>query len=140
MTALALEKRFEDANPGDCFEFKKHITRELIAQFAQMTGDNNPLHVDPDFAKEKGYPDVISHGMLAASMFSALIGMFCPGRNALYLSQTIEFRSNIPADSEITVRGEVLKKYDSLKIVSLKTEIFCLGKLAVSGEAKAKFI
>lgn len=134
------EFTYEDIKEGMIFEFKRKITEEDMLRFAELTGDFNPIHTSAEYATSKGFKDRIVYGMLAGSLFSTLIGMHCPGKSSLYLSQSLEFRSCLIPDQEITVRGKVLKKYDSIKTISIKTLITHEGKIIVSGEAKVKII
>ncbi len=134
------ELSYEDIKEGMVFEFKRTITDDDMLKFADLTGDRNPLHISSEYASSKGFKDRVVYGMLTSSLFSALVGMHCPGKSSLYVSQNLEFRSYIIPSQEVTVRGEVLKKYDSIKTILMKTVIACEGKIIVSGEAKVKII
>ena len=110
-----------------------------MLSFAKLVGDFNPLHLDPDFGKESVFKANIVHGMLAASFFSRIVGIYCPGRNGLYISQNINFRQPIYINDQIMVRATVVKRVDSIRVVTLKTEILKENKIVVDGEAKVKF-
>ena len=86
---------YDETYQGMRFEFKKVITNEDLDSFAKIVGDYNPLHCDVEFAKKKGFKDRVVYGMLAGSLFSTLVGMVCPGKNNLYLSQNLNFREPI---------------------------------------------
>ena len=62
-----------------------------VVDFARVTGDNNPLHVDPDFAAQTIFKRPIIHGMLGASIFTKVLGTEFPGYGSVYLGQTFEF-------------------------------------------------
>lgn len=76
--------------------------------------------------------------MLTGCFFSTLVGMHCPGENSLYLSQTLNFRAPIFAGDKVLVRGTVISKNDSIRLITLKTEILRQGAVAVDGEARVK--
>ena len=89
------------------------------------------------YSKDAGFEKIICHGMLLASLFSRLIGMYLPGKNALYLSQSLKFISPCFVDDEITVEGKVLKKSASTRIITLETRITKEPNInIVIGEAK----
>jgi acyl dehydratase len=133
-----LKMRYEDINVGQSYEFRRKITKEDIMGFAEISGDHNRLHIDEAYAKKTPYKKNIAHGMLAASLFSALVGMHCPGDSSLYLSQSLNFSEPVYPGDELHVIGTVIGKSDSTRIIILKTEIFNNGKKAVYGEAKVR--
>src|SRR3989344_7451193 len=100
MTSVSNDLEFEQIKVGDVFTFKKLINDELIDSFAALVGDYNPLHMDVVYAKENGYEGRLAQGMLVGSLFSTLVGMFCPGRRALYLSQSLNFKKPVVAGKE----------------------------------------
>jgi len=61
--------------------------------------------------------------MLLASFFSRLIGMYLPGKNALYFSQNLNFVNPCFIGDKVTVQGEIMNKSESTKIIKLKTSI-----------------
>tara|TARA_A100001015_G_scaffold254385_1_gene295133 strand:+ start:341 stop:772 length:432 start_codon:yes stop_codon:yes gene_type:complete len=134
------DKKYEDVLVDDVFTFNHTFSREDIDVFSKITGDRNLLHLDKDFALRKGFKSEVVFGMLSASLFSRLIGMYCPGKNALYLSQSIDFKKPLFVNSEITVKGTVLKKFDKFKMIKMKTEIIDDTNIYITGEASARFI
>jgi len=128
---------YEDIKVGDEYSFEKTFSKEDGLNFAELTGDFNKLHIDGDFGKKSKFKQNILHGMLAGSLFSTLVGMHCPGENALYMSQTLNFKLPIFYGDKVIVRGTVVNKNDSIKIITLKTEILKEGKVVVDGEAKS---
>ncbi len=129
-----------EINKGDVYSFNKKILEEDVLRFADLTGDFNPLHVDKEFGEKSKFKKNIVHGMLAGSLFSTLVGMYCPGKNALYLSQTLNFKLPIFYNDTITVNGTVIAKNDAINLIILKTEIIKEEKVCISGEAKIKIL
>lgn len=130
---------FEKIKVGDIFSFKKIINGDLVDDFAKLTGDYNPLHVDSDYAKKNGFDDRVAHGLLAGSLFSTLVGMLCPGRQSLYLSQNLNFKRPIILGTEVIVKGEVICRFESTQIIKLRT-VVCdkEDKVMIEGEALVK--
>ena len=76
-------KKFEDIAVGDSHDLIKTITEADVRKFVDMTGDDNPLHVDRHYAEQTPFKDVVVHGMLGASFISTVIGTKLPGKGAL---------------------------------------------------------
>jgi len=131
---------FEEIEINSKYKFKRTFRKPDLQLFSELTGDSNPLHMDENYIKDSNFKENVVFGMLSASLFSTLVGMYCPGKNALYLSQTLDFRNPLHLDDEIIVRGEVIEKYDKFDMIKMKTEILNDNCIFVSGEAKVKVI
>lgn len=130
---------YEDIKLGQVTEFEQIVTAEMVNKFAELIGDYNPLHTDEEYAKTTQFKGRISHGMLTASFFSTLVGMYCPGKRNLYLTQQLNFRAPLSLNQKIKVRGEIVKKVDSLKLLIIKTVILDKeNNVIVDGEARVK--
>ena len=131
------ELSYDDISIGQQESFIIKITESMVEKFSNLSGDLNPLHMDNEFAESSSFNKRIVHGMLLASFFSQLIGMKLPGKNALYFSQTLNFRSPCYIDDEIEVIGEVTEKSDSTQIITVSTTIFNKSKTClIDGIAK----
>ena len=131
------ELSYDDIFIGQQDSFIIKITESMVEKFSNLSGDLNPLHMDNEFAESSSFNKRIVHGMLLASFFSQLIGMKLPGKNALYFSQTLNFRSPCYIDDEIEVIGEVTEKSDSTQIITVSTSIFDKSKTClIDGIAK----
>ena len=131
------ELSYNEISIGQQESFIIKITESMVEKFSNLSGDLNPLHMDNEFAESSSFNKRIVHGMLLASFFSQLIGMKLPGKNALYFSQTLNFRSPCYIDDEIEVIGEVTEKSDSTQIITVSTTIFNKSKTClIDGIAK----
>ena len=131
------ELKYDDIFIGQQESFSINITESMVEKFSNLSGDLNPLHMDNKFAGSSSFNKRIVHGMLLASFFSQLIGMKLPGKNALYFSQTLNFRSPCYIDDQIEVVGEVIEKSDSTQIITVSTTIFNKSKTClIDGIAK----
>lgn len=131
------EYDFDEIKINDEKVFQILITEKLVDTFGNLSGDLNPLHMDDKYAKSTNFGRRICHGMLLSSFLSQLIGMHLPGKNALYLSQSINFTSPCFIGDLITVHGKVIDKSSSTKIITVNTSIFNQRKKKlVSGVAK----
>ena len=137
MNEKAAEYRLEDIKLGQKMSFKVTITESMLNEFAKLSGDYNPLHMDENYANSTSFKHRVCHGMLLASFFSRLIGMYMPGRNALYLTQSLKFVSPCFINDEVLIEGEILTMSTATRIITLKTTITnSSGNCIIDGQAK----
>lgn len=105
-----------------------------IEAFARVSGDVNPLHVDAAYAEGTLFKGTIAHGMLTASLISALLGTELPGPGTVYLSQSLRFKRPVRAGDEVEVKV-VVTAVDAKGVVTLATSCRVKGKVVVEGEA-----
>src|SRR5208283_370550 len=98
------ELMYDEISLGDSADGMFWITEGNIQRFAEVSTDYNPVHVDPEFAKQSLFGQQIAHGMLGASYISAVMGNKLPGPNSLYLSQTLKFSAPVFIGDVLTVR------------------------------------
>ena len=114
---------FETIPIGYSDEFSVNIDSKMLESFANISGDFNPLHMDPVYAEQTQFKKQVCHGMLLASFFSKLVGMHIPGKSALYFSQSLNFRAPCFVNDVVTVKGTVIEKRETTKMITIKTEI-----------------
>jgi acyl dehydratase len=117
------ELNFDQIEIGTSKEFQITITDSMVNDFAKISGDFNPLHVDEKYAKSTKFGKRLVHGMLLASFLSQMVGMYLPGKNALYSSQTLEFHNPCFVGNEISVISKVIDKSQSTKIIKIESKI-----------------
>ena len=121
---------------GDTFTFEKEITDELIRQFAEVSGDHNPLHLDDEFASNTRFGKRIAHGMLTSSFISAVLGYKLNVRKIVYLGQTLKFKHPTFIGDVVTAKATVKKIREDKPIVTIETNCENQdGVLLVEGEA-----
>jgi 3-hydroxybutyryl-CoA dehydratase len=121
---------------GDAAEMSKTITDEDVRAFAALTGDHNPVHLDEEYAAATRFGRRIAHGMLSASLVSAVIANELPGRGSVYLSQTLQFVAPVFLGDTVTARVTVTKVREDKPVVTLET--VCTnqrGEQLLKGEA-----
>jgi acyl dehydratase len=111
------------------------FSQDDIAEFARLSGDTNPVHLDIEAAREMGFPGTIVHGMLAAGLISRLLGTVLPGPGTIYLSQHLRFRRPIAPDSTVVASVEVVSRRDDKPIFELVTTVSVGGDTAIEGNA-----
>jgi 3-hydroxybutyryl-CoA dehydratase len=121
---------------GETASLSKTITDDDIRAFAGLTGDHNPVHLDDDFAQTTRFGRRIAHGMLSASLISALLANQLPGQGTVYLSQTLQFRAPVFPGDTVTARVTVTKVREDKPIVTLETICFNQNdETLITGEA-----
>ena len=123
MSDNASELTFEQIDVGLTKEFHVTITQSLVDDFAKLSGDFCPLHMNEQYAKSTKFENKVVHGMLLASFLSRMVGMYIPGKHALYASQSLEFKNPCFVDDQITVSSTVIDKSESTKIIKVASTI-----------------
>lgn len=109
---------------GEWCEVSRVISEEQVQIFAELSGDKNPIHIDPFEAEKSVFGKRIVHGFLVGSIFSMILGTIFPGPGTIYLEQNMKFLSPVFIDEVIFARVEVIEIVNLTKnIVKLKTEI-----------------
>jgi len=121
---------------GDSAEISKTIADADVRAFAELTGDHNPVHLDEGYAASTRFGRRIAHGMLGASLISAVLANELPGRGTVYLSQTLRFTAPVFLGDTVTARVTVKSVREDKPVVTLET--VCTnerGERVVEGEA-----
>ena len=127
-------------NVGDVASRSKLITDADIHTFADLTGDHNPIHIDDEFASQSLFGKRIAHGMLTASLISAVLANDLPGQGSIYLGQTLRFVAPVFVGDEVTARVTVLAVRDNKPIATLET--VCVNQrneVVIKGEATVHY-
>jgi 3-hydroxybutyryl-CoA dehydratase len=122
---------------GDKASLTKTVTNQDILDFARVSGDNQPLHLDDAFAAKTRFKKRIAHGMLSAGYISAVLGTkLAPQAVVVYLGQQIRFRLPVAIGDTITAEAEVTAIDEARRIVTVRTD--CVnqnGDAVLTGEA-----
>jgi len=122
---------------GDKAEFTKSVSGPDITKFAEVSGDNQPLHLDDAHAAKTRFKKRIAHGMLSAAFISAALGTkLAPHATVVYLSQSLRFRAPVSPGDTITAKIEVTKVDPEKRLVTCSTD--CVnqsGETVTTGEA-----
>jgi|TARA_B100001013_G_C24571513_1_gene426736 acyl dehydratase len=131
------EYSFNEIEIGFKKNFEVTITELMLSDFAKLSGDHNPLHMNEEYASSTSFKKRVCSGMFLATFFSRLVGMYLPGKHALYFSQSLNFVNPCFVGDKITIEGEVIDKSVATKIITLKTTITNESrKKIIDGEAQ----
>jgi 3-hydroxybutyryl-CoA dehydratase len=121
---------------GEEATLTKLVSDDDIKAFAQISGDDNPVHMNDEYAKGTLFGGRIAHGILVAGLISAVLGTMLPGPGAIYLSQQLRFLAPVRPGDEVTARAKVTGWDPKKGRVTLFTEVANKKGIAViAGEA-----
>lgn len=128
-------KYFEDLEIGQEASMSRVVSEADIVAYAALSGDYNPVHIDPDYAAKTIFKERIAHGILSAGYISAIFGMKLPGPGAIYISQTLNFKGPVKIDDRV----ETLVRLIELNADKGRATFDCIctvaGKPVLTGEA-----
>ncbi len=114
MNSLSIQK----LKIGDSSEIKKIFLERDVMNFAELTTDKNPTHIDKEYAATSMFKKQIVHGMFVASLFSAIFGVQMPGLGSIYIKQSLKFTKPVYFGDEISAKVIVKElKYDRNRVV-----------------------
>lgn len=125
---------------GQTVSITKAFSEADVLQFAELSGDFNPIHINPEYAKTTVFGQRIVHGMLVSSLFSGLLAQKIPGPGSIYLGQTFKYQKPVFFDHPVTATVEVIHVREDKPIVTMST--VCKdgkGESLISGEAVLMF-
>ena len=129
-------KFIEDFHVGMESTMEKIITLEDIKDFAKVSGDFNPVHLDEEFAKKTIFKGRIAHGFLTASFISTIIATELPGPGSIYLGQSLKFLAPVYINEKILVKVKIVEINIEKSKVKLITECFKNKTLVLTGQAE----
>jgi len=133
--------KFDSIHLGQSATIQHKISIEDIEKFVSLTGDDNKLHVDKEYASKTDFKIPVVHGMLGASFISTVIGTRLPGDGALWYSQTLEFIRPVRVGDTIKIIATVILKNEKARSIELKTDILNQhNQIVTTGIAKVKII
>ncbi|MFQ5801459.1 MAG: MaoC family dehydratase [Candidatus Methylomirabilales bacterium] len=134
-------RRFEDIYEGEQASLRRVVRDTDVTAFVDLTGDNNVLHGDDEFARAVGFRSRVVHGFLIANYISTLLGTLLPGSGTLWLSQDLEFVRSVHIGDEITVAGKVKRISRGTRTLAILTQVYNQrGELVINGTARVKVL
>ena len=126
---------FEDLALGMKESLSKHVEDSDVIGFAQLSGDENPIHLCDVYASKTRFGQRIAHGLYTASLISAILGTRLPGPGAVYLHQTLNFKAPVRIGDTVVVSVEVIELTEKGRRCRLHCEAHVGHTVVLDGEA-----
>lgn len=126
---------FEELSIGMEASHAKTIEFDDIQQFADLSGDDNPLHLCPEFASTTIFKERIAHGVLTAGLLSAVIGTKLPGPGCIYVSQSLNFRAPVKIGAKVVATARITELVENRNRAIFYCDCMVDGKTVLDGEA-----
>jgi 3-hydroxybutyryl-CoA dehydratase len=122
---------------GDEFRHKFSYTQEDVDVYAKISGDNNPLHIDPQAGKESIFGRNVIHGFLGVSVFTKIFGSLWYAEGSVYLSQNTKWLRPMFTDQEYEAVVKVKEIFPEKNRVTYECQVFdtISGEQTIAGEA-----
>jgi 3-hydroxybutyryl-CoA dehydratase len=126
---------FEDLRVGQTAHMERVVDDALIRQFTALSGDDNPVHLDEEYARQTRFGGRIAQGMLGATFISAVIGSRLPGHGTIYLSQSLKFLAPVRIGDCVITEATVAELRPEKSRAVLKTVCRVGDRVTIEGEA-----
>ena len=126
----------DELEVGQSATYERTVGEDDIVRFAEISGDDNPVHLDEEFAAKTLFKGRIAHGMLAAAFISTTVGTKLPGYGCIYVSQSLKFKAPVRIGDTVTTTATVKAVDKERKRVTMDTVCTIGDKVVVDGEAE----
>jgi len=133
--SVLINKTYDEIQVDDSATFERTLTEKELVLFAAVSGDVNPVHLDPEFAKTTMFGEQIAHGMWSGSLISAALATVLPGPGTIYLGQELSFRLPVKLADTLTVTLTVKEKLSKNRVIMDTLVTNQDGKKVVVGTA-----
>jgi len=127
---------YDELQVGQKASFGKTITETDVYQFAGISGDINPAHINEVYAEKTVFKARIAHGLISAGLVSGVLGNVMPGPGTIWLSQNLTFLAPVKFGDTITATVEIVEKLGK-KVKFKATCVNQNGTTVLEGEGTA---
>ena len=128
--------RIDELEVGQSATYERTVSETDIAQFAELSGDHNPVHLDEAFAAKTLFKGRIAHGMLSAAFISTTVGTKLPGHGSIYVSQSLRFRAPVRIGDTVVTTATVKAINRERRRVTMETVCRVGETVVLDGEAE----
>ncbi len=132
---MKMGKTFADLAVGMTVSIENTVSEQDVVDFARVSGDYNPLHMDEEYAKTTQFKGRIAHGALSASYISAILGNDLPGPGAVFMELNLKFVRPVRIGDKVVSTAEVIEMIERGYRVRLGVKGEVDGKVCMKGEA-----
>ena len=132
---------YNDLSLGMSYQMVKSFSQEDVKTFADLSMDDNPIHLDKEYAHNSIFKQNLVHGFLVGSLFSAIIGTKMPGNGSIYLNQTMVFRKPVYWNQPVRAVVTVEELFPEKQRVLLSTNCYDIdNNVLIEGSALVKVL
>jgi len=125
-----------DFEKGMSFSYERKVLETDVVEYAEISGDRNPVHLDEIYAQKSPFGSRVAHGMLTASFISKVFGMDFPGPGCIYLSQTLKFKKPVYINDTVSVNVEITDINTERSLVEFDTTCSVNEEIVLTGKAE----
>lgn len=129
---MEIGKTIQEIQIGDNASFSKTISETDVYNFAGISGDFNPLHLNEEYARITPFKTRIAHAPIATSLIAPILGLKLPGLGTLAVESSTRYLAPVKIGDTITARAEVVSKYEDKNLVTLKVVFTNQNGIAVA--------
>lgn len=120
---------------GDSYTWTRRLTMDDVRAFAEITGDDNPIHIDEEAGRASRFGRPVVHGVYVLGLASKVLGRDFPGPGSIAVSISAKFIRPVPVGEEVSIEVKVVEKIERYRHVKLRMYAYTGGKMALGGEA-----
>lgn len=126
---------YDSLSVGDSYAFSRTISMDDVRAFADVTGDDNPIHIDEEAGAASRFGKPVVHGVYLLGIASKVLGRDFPGPGSIAVSLSAKFLRPVPVGEEVTIEVKVAEKIERHGHVKIRMYAYCNGKMSLGGEA-----
>ncbi|MDT0630179.1 MaoC family dehydratase [Rubrivirga litoralis] len=126
---------YDSLTVGDTFSWSRTVTMQDVQTFADVTGDDNPIHIDEEAGKASRFGQPVVHGVYVLGLASKVLGRDFPGPGSIAVSLSAKFLRPVPVGAEVTIEVKVAEKIERHRHVRIRLYAYVGGEMCLGGEA-----
>ena len=126
---------YDSLSVGDGYSWSRTVTMDDVRAFAEVTGDDNPIHVDEEAGRASRFGRPVVHGAYVLGLASKVLGRDFPGPGSIAVSLGAKFLRPVPVGEEVTVEVKVAGKIEQHGHIKIRMYAYVGGKMVLGGEA-----
>jgi acyl dehydratase len=126
---------YESLSVGDGYSWSRVVTMDDVRAFADVTGDDNPIHIDEEAGRASRFGRPVVHGVYILGLASKVLGRDFPGPGSIAVALSAKFLRPVPVGEEVTIEVKVAEKLERHGHIKIRLYAYAGGKMALGGEA-----
>ena len=111
---------YDSLSVGDSFSWSRTLTMADVRTFADVTGDDNPIHIDEEAGRQSRFGRPVVHGVYVLGLASKVLGRDFPGPGSIAVALSVKFLRPVPVGETVTIEVRVAEKVEAHSHVRIK--------------------